>query len=274
MQIDQLILPDVTLVLIETREHDLAQLALEDCESQVQFGDVLVFTDRPSQFIRADRRVIAVPDWPDKVGWSRCFWYDVALHVRTSHALGIQWDSWVVNPVSWLPEFLNYDYLGSPWWYEDGMNVGNGGFSLRSATFMRFIRKNRDRYPCVTDVDDDLYCRKYRPQLQDEAGFRWAPQDLAARFAFECVAAPQGIKPFGFHSPMNFPKVLSGERVVERMKLMQRSKNLANGNRWKSLADNNPDLLQKLNGGDASAQTLKEESDDAKYLGLSRQGDA
>src|SRR5262245_49781462 len=119
-------LPDVTLVLIETRQHELGRLALEDCERLVEFGDVLVFTDRPLQFMDRGRHIIPVPDWPKKIGWSRCYWQEVAPHLITSHALHIQWDSWVVAPEMWRDEFLAYDYIGAPWWYKDGMNVGNG----------------------------------------------------------------------------------------------------------------------------------------------------
>ena len=45
----------------------------------------------------------------------------------------IQWDGYVVNPEAWDPAFLGCDYLGAKWyWHDDGMRVGNGGFSLRS----------------------------------------------------------------------------------------------------------------------------------------------
>jgi hypothetical protein len=97
-------LPDVTLVLIETREHALARLALVDCEAKVDFGDTVIFTNKPNEF--EGRRIVQVEDWPSKLGWSRCFWYDVASHVRTSHALCIQWDSWVVDPSMWRDEYL------------------------------------------------------------------------------------------------------------------------------------------------------------------------
>jgi hypothetical protein len=214
-------LPEVTLVLIETREHELARLALEDCERLVSFGEVLVFTDRPSLFMCADRRTVVVPDWPDKLGWSRCFWYDVAPHVRTTHALCIQWDSWVVDTAMWRDDYLRYDYVGAPWWYKDGLNVGNGGFCLRSTKFLRFIRKNRDRFPCTTALDDDLYCRKYRPTLQQE-GFVWSPEKLAADFAFECVRPDLASRHFGFHAAYNFDYGCGGDeaRILERVKLM------------------------------------------------------
>lgn len=241
-------LPDVTLLLIETREHDLARLALEDCEQRAEFGDVLVFTDRPSQFMRADRRVIAVPDWPDKVGWSRCFWHDVALHLRTSHVLGIQWDSWIVDPKMWRDEFFEYDYIGSPWpFHKDGMTVGNGGFSLRSTKLLRFIYKHRDRFPCITDADDDLYCRRYRPALQD-AGFIWAPEQLAYDFAFECGRPDPTARHFGFHAIFNFDYGCEGdeERLLERAKIMARSDYVTKRATWDGFTQKHPQIIHRL----------------------------
>lgn len=251
-------LPDVSLVLIETREHDLAQLAIEECESKVQFGDVIIFTDRPSQFIRADRRVITVPDWPEKVGWSRCFWYEVPLHVRTSHILGIQWDSWIVEPSSWRDEFLDWDYIGAPWWYQDGMNVGNGGFSLRSTPFARYIRKHRARYPCLHAMDDDLYCRKYRAQIQHEAAFRWGTQDVASKFAFECVQPTNGYVPFGFHAAFNFGKVLSEQQLLERARLMRSSPGISNGRIWRSFEEKHPDVVSALDSAPLEQKELQD----------------
>jgi len=241
-------LPDVTLVLIETREHDLARLALEDCENKAEFGDVLVFTDRPNLFMRADRRIVAVPDWSEKIGWSKCSWYDVPLHMRTSHALCIQWDSWIVAPEMWRDEYLDYDYIGAPWWYKDGMNVGNGGFCLRSTPFMRFIRQHRDEFPCICDLDDDLYCRKYRSQLQD-AGFEWAPEQLAQDFAFETVRPDKDARHFGFHASYNFDYGCEGneQRLLERMTLMARSEYITKS-KWDGLSKKRPDLVESARG--------------------------
>lgn len=255
----KLALPSVTLVLIETREHKLALMALRDCEALVAFGDVLVFTNRPAMFMRADRRVITVPDWPNKMGWSRCFWYDVAQHVHTTHALGIQWDSWVVDPLMWTHDFLRYDYVGAPWWYKDGMNVGNGGFSLRSTKFMRFVRAHRDQFPCITDLDDDLYCRKYRPTLQ-QAGFEWAPEPLAQRFAFECVRPDANARHFGFHAAYNFDYGCGGDetRLLERAKIMAQSAYMTKTNKyiWEGLLKKRPDLASLVEGrGERSGES-------------------
>jgi hypothetical protein len=242
-------LPDVTLVIIETREHQLAQLALEDCERQVGFGDVLVFTDRPSQFMRANRRVVTVPDWPTKIGWSRFFWQDVAPHMRTSHALCIQWDSWVVDTSMWRDEYLEYDFIGSPWWYRDGMNVGNGGFCLRSTKLMRFLRKNRAQFPCITDLDDDLLCRKYRPTLES-AGFVWSPDNLALDFAFETTRPDPNARHFGFHAAYNFDYGCGGDdaRLMQRARLMAQSNymRVTNPYFWSGFGKKHPEIVARV----------------------------
>lgn len=225
-------LPDVTLVMVETREHELARMAIEDCLKVASFGDLVILTDKPSEFddlciaytkeAHQFARVGIVPDWPDKLGWSRAWWFDVPPLIRTRHTLNIQWDSWITNVDAWRDEFLDYDYIGAPWWYTDGKNVGNGGFSLVSTRLKRFIFDRRAKFPCVVSSDDDLLCRKYRTELEGY-GFRWAPERVAREFAFECVAPAPGVKPFGFHAMFNWPKVLGEQALVDRMKIAMRS---------------------------------------------------
>jgi hypothetical protein len=148
----------------------------------------------------------------------------------------------------WRDEYLEYDYIGAPWWYKDGMNVGNGGFCLRSTRFLRFIRKHRDQFPCITALDDDLYCRKYRPTLQS-AGFEWAPEPLAQDFAFECVRPDKNARHFGFHAAYNFDYGCgSEERLRERAKLMAQSNYMTKTNPyiWDGFRKNNPQLAAEF----------------------------
>jgi hypothetical protein len=243
-----LVLPDVTLVMIETREHALASLAVRDCLQQAKFGDVLIFTDKPDAF--ADQgHIHAVPDWPDKIGWSRFSWQGVAPYMRTTHALCIQWDSWIVDPDMWCGDFLSYDFIGAPWWYKDGMNVGNGGFCLRSTKLMRYLRNNRDRFPCITALDDDLLCRKYRTSLQD-IGFTWAPEDLASQFSFEVKRPSPDSRHFGFHAAYNFGYGCGGdqERLLERARIMAKSKYMTASNPylWEGFCKSNPQIADEL----------------------------
>ena len=40
--------------------------------------------------------------------------YEVPRYIRTSHAMFIHWDSWIVDPSMWRPQFLDCDYIGAP----------------------------------------------------------------------------------------------------------------------------------------------------------------
>lgn len=247
-------LPDVTLVMVETREHTLARMAIDDCLAVADFGDVLIVTDRAYKhgpFHGIDARFHVVPDWPDKLGWSRSWWFDVPMLLRTRQTLNIQWDSWIADPSMWRDCFLQYDYIGAPWWYDDGKNVGNGGFSLVSSRLKRYIYDRRAQFPCNTAIDDDLLCRKYRPKLE-EAGFTWAPEAVADHFAYE-GAGPKFrpyTKHFGFHAMYNWPKVLTKERLVERMTIALQSPYITKpgGYMLKSFCDVNPELVKELLG--------------------------
>ena len=244
-------LKEVTLVMVETREHTLARLAVEECLDKATFGDVLILTDRPLEFspltYRCEPRIHSVPDFPDKVGWSRSWWYDVPPLLRTRQTLNIQWDSWIWDASMWDNKFLDYDYIGAPWWYKDGKNVGNGGFSLVSTRLKRYLRANHDKFPCTTAVDDDLLCRSYRPALED-AGFEWAPEKLAHNFAFECSRPSPTSRHFGFHALFNWPEVLPHDQLMQRLEIAARSQYITNPNGviWKAFTQKYPALLEEL----------------------------
>ena len=143
----------------------------------------------------------------------------------------------------WRDEFLCYDYIGAPWWYKDGKNVGNGGFSLVSTRLKRFISDRRDKFPCDTSVDDDLLCRVYRPALET-AGFIWAPEPVAHDFAFECCRPGPTSRHFGFHAMFNWPEVLSEDARVERLAIACKSPYIRDGYMMKMLHQKHPQLKE------------------------------
>jgi hypothetical protein len=63
----------------------------------------------------------------------------------------VQYDGFPVNLHHWTDDFLNYDYIGAPWYFHDRYitsvsknkfppKVGNGGFSLRSMKLMKLCK--------------------------------------------------------------------------------------------------------------------------------------
>jgi Protein of unknown function (DUF5672) len=241
-------LPSVSLAMQETRETALACLAIEECVSKVDFAEVLVFTDKPDEFMKLDHlcnlHIVITEDWPTKVDWCKFNWFGTQHYIKTSHAVFIQWDSWVWDQAMWHDDYLKYDYAGSPWWYSDKRNVGNSGFSMKSARLMRYIYKHRDQFPCNTNIEDDLLCRGYRPALE-EAGFIWTPERLAKDFSFELMRPSETSRHFGFHGMFNWHIVLDEDKILERAEIAYRS-DYIRARMWQSFRDRNPAVAQRF----------------------------
>jgi hypothetical protein len=202
-------LPDVTIVAIDCVAHELVLLALKDTLREIDPAEVLVWSDRyigPIMPIPCDCRSL------DDV--ARILWYEVPARVRTSHFLVVQWDGWVLDGSRWDVAWLDVDYLGAPWpWHGDGLTVGNGGFSLRSTDFARWVAANVGRYPIARENEDVTLCRRYRPQLQLD-GFVWGSRAQAEAFSFE---REEPHPTFGYHGAWNWPHVLPPDRLAERI---------------------------------------------------------
>lgn len=243
----KLTLPDVTLVCLETREYELMKLALQDCIAQVNFAEVLVCTDKPEKYLLDGvSYYLPIADAKSKLEWCKQSWYAPVPHLRTSHALFIQWDSWVFDPSMWKDEYLQYDYIGAPWPMHPTMRVGNSGFSLQSSRLKRYIYNHKQEYPCVHHAEDNLICRTYRPDLE-KRGFSWAPEKLAQEFAFECSRPSPTSRHFGFHAAFNFGAVLQGERLRERAKLVLASPYISKQDYiMRGFCNSHPDLVREL----------------------------
>jgi hypothetical protein len=94
--------------------------------------------------------------------------------------------------------------------------------------------------------EDDLPSRKYRPALESH-GFRWASEQLASRFMFECTRPSPNSRHFMFHDSFNFPFVLDRNRLAERLRLMLENPYLQKANKIAELrAGRRPLILPRL----------------------------
>lgn len=201
----RLLLDQVTLCAVDTRTPALATLSLQRSMAGIQFARAVLFTDRwtPPQALPGIE-LVRIPTLRSGADYSQFVVRVLPGHVHTSHVLITQWDGFVLDAAAWTDEFLRYDYVGAVWPDMPAeLAVGNGGFSLRSR---RFMAAGAD--PQITDIhpEDQVLCRTHRSFLEREHGVRFAPVDLARRFAFE-NESPSGTV-FGFHGPYNLPRVL------------------------------------------------------------------
>jgi hypothetical protein len=161
----KLFLPYVQLVCIDNLHIEKAKAAIDRCTSHIDFAEVTFIHDAPVR---------------SKEDYSRFVMKELVDFINYPYVMICQYDGFVINPYLWQDRFLEYDYIGAPWWY-DFHNVGNGGLSIRSHELMQEIAK--DEYE-ITHPEDDVIGRRYRSQLERK-GFLFAPEWLAKQFSFE-----------------------------------------------------------------------------------------
>jgi tetratricopeptide (TPR) repeat protein len=202
----------VTLLCVDTANHALALRALAVSGAELRFEQTLFLTDSIPAHLDVPPGISVTPitRLASRDEYSRFVLKSLLAHVTTPHVLLIQWDGYVVNPAAFEPAFLDCDYIGAKWfWFDDGMRVGNGGFSLRSRKLLEALQDPRIE---LVEAEDVTIGRAFRPLLEREYGIRYADDAMADRFAFE-AAYPTG-KPFGFHGLYNFCRVVAQDELA------------------------------------------------------------
>lgn len=213
----RLALPELTLVAIDTRAPTLATAALLRSMQQADFGRVCLFAAVGQlDALPAGIEGVPIPVITNGADYSRFVVREMPAHIATPFVLVTQWDGFVVDACAWRAEFLQHDYIGAVWPDQPAAcNVGNGGFSLRSQRFMRAARQvSAD----VLHPEDEVLCRTYRPWLEADYGVRFAPAEVARRFAFENESASASA--FGFHGPYHLPRVLDEPSIHAALALL------------------------------------------------------
>ena len=144
-----------------------------------------------------DIELVEIPPITSIQEYSKFIIKELVNYVDTTHVLCTQWDAFILNCQAWTSEWLEYDYIGAPWWFHDSKNVGNGGFSLRSKKFLQAACKLplKGFHP-----EDVILCRTYK-HLLSSCGIQFASEDSAVKFSLE-GNVQHGFKwngQFGFH---------------------------------------------------------------------------
>jgi hypothetical protein len=158
------------------------------------FDEAILFTDK--NVSHKDLSIVQIQPISSVQQYSNLVIKTIGSHINTDHVLFTQTDGYIVNESAWDDEFLEYDYVGAPWWYFPFNHippnppstprtcVGNGGFSLRSSSLMRAVTEIESKYSTSKHPEDIFICRTLRDELE-KIGHKWAPEWLAHRFSCE-----------------------------------------------------------------------------------------
>ena len=177
------------------------------CVRQFEFGHIVFIGPEGwsgAASLPSFIQFVAIPGLDGISAYSSFMLTKLTQYIPTSHALVTQWDGYITRPDLWKPEFLDYDYIGAPWYHRPSeVSVGNGGFSLRSKRLMDSVKA----LEIPNDQpEDSAICIHLRKELCENHGIRFAPLQLAQQFS--CEYGPWRAA-FGFHGMHNFAYVMS-----------------------------------------------------------------
>jgi Protein of unknown function (DUF5672) len=186
---------NITLIGVDCQNIERLKMAADICEKGFSFGSVKLLTSIDD----TDPRVVKIDPIDSTIAYSDFCIKELWKYIDTDYALIFQHDGFILNPDAWTNEFLEYDYIGAPWYYLKNIHVGNGGFCLRSKKLMKLVGENYIKIGGNFHPEDMWICNKAKPFLESK-GIKFAPREIANKFSKE--GDERGIfwnGEFGFH---------------------------------------------------------------------------
>jgi len=197
-------LKDVTLFCLDTANIEKSINAIDICTYYANFYDIKFLTNKDVNYkyalVNKNLKIKSVKDY------SKFIIKDLNNYIESKYVLIVQWDGFILNPKAWTDDFLQYDYIGAPWYniISNGL-VGNGGFSLRSKFLLEllpsteyFNMKVKFNYVSHNFFNEDGYICKVCRRFLILSGVKFAPREIADKFSVESKKKWAG--EFGFHS--------------------------------------------------------------------------
>tara|TARA_B100001093_G_scaffold73188_1_gene63774 strand:+ start:802 stop:1494 length:693 start_codon:yes stop_codon:yes gene_type:complete len=204
-------------------EVEISLKVLKHCTSVFEFDDIVICSKIPnldaSKFEALGVRFVLEDDLDSSYESYNFFKLNrLNDHINTDFVLTVENDGFIIDSSFWKDEFLDYDYIGSPW-YDPIDNhkyrVGNGGFSLRSKKLLEATKMITDSRDGPFGNEDSFICWKSKRVLESFYKVKFAPADLAAKFSVEWNGCPEQkhiitddlltYDTFGFHGPDHTP---------------------------------------------------------------------
>ncbi|MBE5835578.1 MAG: hypothetical protein E7309_13165 [Butyrivibrio sp.] len=210
-------LPEVTLVAMTSVNVKETIKAMLYSMKGIDFGDAVLITDKKPFGLPKSIRYSHTSKLDNIDAFNYKMVYELGDHINTDFAMIVHADGYIVHPEMWREEFLDYDYIGSPWpMPKDGdtttyrdvngniCRVGNS-VGIRSKRLMDYPKKagipweGEEAYGKMWFHEDGFICCKIKHILEKE-GMKIAPLEVAVYFGHEhMIPEVQGITPFCFH---------------------------------------------------------------------------
>lgn len=194
-------LPTVTLVCADGVNAQRAEKVLDRCKSFCNFGAIKLLTHLQTDY----QHRVEIMNLDSLIKYSIFILKELYKYINTEHLLIVQRDGYILNPHTWNPDWLNYDYISPV--FNDLNIVGAGGFSLRTNKLMKRVS---EKLPDWDGIETEKYQRNLgyyedgvisiamRKDLESE-GYKFAPLEQGAMFSAGGNPNFYYPYPFGFH---------------------------------------------------------------------------
>lgn len=196
---------DITLLTIDNHNYELTEFAITKTLENVDCKKVIVMSDQ--NFLPQYDFVSISKDF-DIFQYNQIILKGLNQYIDTEYLMIVQWDGFPVNKNLWTDQFLEYDYIGAPWW--DNV-VGNGGFSLRTKKLLKALEDPEIQITDKNEIGEDVaICRTHRKRLEQAYNIKFAPLKIADRFSVEHRSISTA---YGFHGLWNANKFLTDNEI-------------------------------------------------------------
>lgn len=195
-------LPSVDCIFIEDyleRRAKACVKIMQDLAHKIRFRSMKLLTSKGVE----SEYTVRIPPLPSIEAYSEFCVKSLNQYSGAGHVLLCQYDGYPVRPEAWDDSFLEYDYIGAPWWWKPNATGGNGGFSLRSKRLIDALARMDTSAIGEVHPEDKFICEDAADVLRKVYEIRFAPVDVAKRFSTE-ARDYQATGSFGFHSHLTW----------------------------------------------------------------------
>lgn len=191
------------LICINYGNFEDAMRVTRYCSNNIKFDKILILHPDPIHInMYFNKRGNRVELYTAKsLTQNKCFTRELPQYITCDHAIGIQWDGFIIRPDLWNPDWLQYDWIAPPW---PILNTPNPAYRVGSGGFCMFSKRMSELWPKIIDIEsyNDWQIGATKRDLFEKEGMKYAPIEVAEKFGREIPIEDSTVEEgesYGFH---------------------------------------------------------------------------
>lgn len=225
-------LNNITLVAVTHKEIRQSIEALLYSSQHINFQSIKLFSPKHHYPYAKKIENIHIKNLNSISEWGEFIIFELYKYIESKFIILIHPDGFIVNPQSWEPRFLEYDYIGAPWpdskefYNTEGKacRVGNS-VSLRSYDLLSRPTELGLKWDDakISNYHEDGFVGVQNRSLLESTGIKFPNLKIASLFSREYTFQEnRKVNPFAFHKwygeNKKFPKLGKKIKITDKIK--------------------------------------------------------